>query len=83
MSVGDKKHAYQVFQYLERTYEAKNWGNLVVLREEFVSLKYKDGNDMTEHLNQLKTLADKLERQSKTVDEKERVCQLLSSLSNS
>lgn len=38
---------------------------------------------MAEYLNNLKTLADKIERQSKSVDEKESVCQLLSILPKS
>ncbi|KAG3108550.1 hypothetical protein PI124_g12280 [Phytophthora idaei] len=38
---------------------------------------------MTAHLNKLKTIADKLARQGKDVDDKERVCQLLTSLPGS
>lgn len=56
MSVVNKDHAHKVLKYLERTYEAKNLGNLVAIHEEFVSLKYKDGQKMTEHLITLKTL---------------------------
>lgn len=47
ISVGGQMRAYQVFQYLESTYKAKNWENLVALREEVVTLKYQEGQDMT------------------------------------
>jgi len=80
IGAGQKQFAFEVFRYLEEIYEAKNWGNLVSLREQFSSVKYEDGEDMTVHLNKLKTIADKLGRQDKVVDDKERVCQLLTSL---
>ncbi|KAF4137697.1 gag-polypeptide of LTR copia-type [Phytophthora infestans] len=83
VSVGAKQYAYQVLEYLEQTYEAKNWRNLVALRVKFVSLRYEDGQAMTTHLNNLKTLADKLARQKKPVDDQERVCQLVTSLPES
>ncbi|KAG3183414.1 hypothetical protein PC128_g14191 [Phytophthora cactorum] len=75
VSVGTKRCAYEVLEYIEQTYAAKNWGNLVTLRETFISSKYEDGQEMTAHLNKLKTVADKLAHQGETVDDKERVCQ--------
>ncbi|KAG2998440.1 hypothetical protein PC120_g21160 [Phytophthora cactorum] len=70
--VGTKRCAYEVLEYIEQTYAAKNWGNLVTLRETFISSKYEDGQEMTAHLNKLKTVADKLAHQGETVDDKER-----------
>ncbi|OWZ07264.1 LOW QUALITY PROTEIN: Gag Polyprotein [Phytophthora megakarya] len=83
VSVGVKRYAYQVLEYLDQTYEAKTWGNLVAMREKFISLKYKDGQEMTAHLYNRKTLADKLARQGKPVDDQEQVCQPLTSLPES
>lgn len=80
ISVGAKQFAYEIYEYLDQTYEAKNWGNLVTMREEFIALKYQDGQDRTAHINRLKTIGDKLSRQDKAVDDKELVCQLLTSL---
>ncbi|DAZ93765.1 TPA: hypothetical protein N0F65_010457 [Lagenidium giganteum] len=80
ISVGMKQYAYEILEYLAQTYESKNWRNLIALREQFISLKYVDGEEMTPHLNRLKLLADKLGRQNRHIDDQEQVCQLLTSL---
>ncbi|OWZ05572.1 Retrovirus-related Pol Polyprotein from transposon TNT 1-94 [Phytophthora megakarya] len=77
VSFGVKRYAFVVFEHLEQTYGPKIWGNLVALREQFISLKYTEGDEMAVQLNKLKTLAEKQGRQSKPVDDKEKVCPLL------
>ncbi|KAF4147553.1 Integrase core domain [Phytophthora infestans] len=83
IAVSNKTCAYEIFELLEKTYEPRNWGSLCALREQFVTLKYKDGKDMLPHINELKTLAGRLANQGKPVDDTEKVCQLLSSLPSS
>ncbi|KAF4140827.1 gag-polypeptide of LTR copia-type [Phytophthora infestans] len=83
IAVSNKTCAYEIFEPLEKTYEPRNWGSLCALREQFVTLKYKDGKDILPHINELKTLAGRLSNQGKPVDDTEKVCQLLSSLPSS
>ncbi|OWY91717.1 hypothetical protein PHMEG_00039593, partial [Phytophthora megakarya] len=80
IAVSNKRYAYEIFEHLEKTYEPRNWGSLRALREQFVTIKYEDGENMLTHINKLKTMAGQLSNQGKRVDDMEKVYQLLSSL---
>ena len=75
--------AYDVWSKLEGHFEKKSLANKLFLRRRFFTAKMEEGDDVLEHINKIKTLAEQLDAVGAPVSEDDLVITLLASLSES
>ncbi|KAF1318445.1 Integrase catalytic core protein, partial [Globisporangium splendens] len=75
--------AHDAWSKLEAHFEKKSLANKLSLRRRFFTAMMEDGNDVLQHINKLKTLAEQLDAVGAPVSEEDLVITLLGSLSES
>uniref|UniRef100_A0AAV1U272 Uncharacterized protein n=1 Tax=Peronospora matthiolae TaxID=2874970 RepID=A0AAV1U272_9STRA len=75
--------AYDAWSRLEGNYEKKSLANKLFLRRRFFTTMMDEGDDVLEHINKLKTLAEQLDVVGAPVSEDDLVITLLAILSES
>ena len=75
--------AYDAWSRLEGHFEKKSLANKLFLRRRFFTAKMEEGDDVLQHINKLKTLAEQLDAVGAPVSEDDLVITLLGSLSDS
>ena len=68
---------------IENLFSRKTLGNKTTLIRKLVNLKYKDGNNMVEHISSFQGIVNKLVAMKMNIDDEMQVSLLLSSLSDS
>ena len=58
-----------IWDKLQEVYERNTDGNKTLLIRKLVNLRYKDGTDISEHLNEMKSIITQLARMKMTLDE--------------
>ena len=81
--VRSAKDAHDAWSRLEGHYEKKSLANKLFLRRRFFTTMMGEGDDVLEHINRLKTLAEQLDAVGAPVSEDDLVITLLASLSES
>ena len=81
--VRSSKDAYDAWSRLEGHYEKKILANKLFLRRRFFTTMMGEGDDVLEHINRLKTLAEQLDAVGAPVSEDDLIITLLASLSES
>ena len=76
------KTAKEAWDNLERRFEEKSLTRKIEYRRKLYAVKFSDGMSMIEHVNELKTIAERLESLGDPVSEKDLVMILISSLSD-
>ena len=85
MNTNLNKHIYDgtkedfVCKNLENLFSKKIFGNKTTLIRRFVILKYKDGNNMVEHIDFFQGIVNKLVSMKMNIDDKMQTSLLLSS----
>ncbi|OWZ03129.1 Copia protein [Phytophthora megakarya] len=79
--VRSAKDAYEAWSRLEGYFEKKSLANKLFLRRRFFTTMMAEGDDVLEHINKIKTLAEQLGAVGAPVSEDDLVITLLSSLS--
>ncbi|CAI5724827.1 unnamed protein product [Peronospora destructor] len=74
------KDAHDAWSRVEGHFEKKSLANRLFLRRRYLTVMMDDGDDMQEHINKLKTLAEQLDAAGPPVSEDDLVITLLSSL---
>ena len=77
------KNAHDAWSRLEGHYEKKSLANKLFLRRRFFTTMMGEDDDVLEHINKLKTLAEQLDAVGAPVSEDDLVITLLASLSES
>ena len=75
--------AFNAWSKLEDHFEKKSLANKLFLRRRFFTTMMDEGDDVLEHINKLKTLAEQLDAVGAPVSEDDLVITLLGSLSES
>ena len=75
--------AHDAWSRLEGHFEKKSLANKLFLRRRFFTAKMEEGDDVLEHINKIKTLAEQLDAVGAPVNEDDLVITLLDSLSKS
>ncbi|KAF1318440.1 Gag-pol polyprotein, partial [Globisporangium splendens] len=75
--------AHDAWSKLEAHFEKKSLANKLFLRRRFFTTMMEDGDDVLQHINKLKTLAEQLDAVGAPVSEEDLVITLLGSLSES
>ena len=78
--VRNSKTAKEAWDALENHFEEKTLSKIILYRRKLYSARMLEGKSMTDHLNNLKTIAEHLEALEDPVRERELVMILLSSL---
>uniref|UniRef100_H3H994 CCHC-type domain-containing protein n=1 Tax=Phytophthora ramorum TaxID=164328 RepID=H3H994_PHYRM len=81
--VRSAKDAHDAWSRLEGHFEKKSLANKLFLRRRFFTTMMEEGDDVLEHINKLKTLAEQLDAVGAPVSEDDLVITLLGSLSES
>ncbi|KAG6590559.1 gag-pol polyprotein [Phytophthora cinnamomi] len=81
--VRSAKDAYDAWSKLEGHFEKKSLANKLFLRRRFFTTMMAEGDDVLEHINKIKTLAEQLDAVGAPVSEDDLVITLLGSLSES
>ncbi|KAG6578271.1 Copia proteinlike [Phytophthora cinnamomi] len=81
--VRSAKDAYDAWSRLEGHFEKKSLANKLFLRRRFFTTMMAEGDDVLEHINKIKTLAEQLDAVGAPVSEDDLVITLLGSLSES
>uniref|UniRef100_A0AAV1TL77 CCHC-type domain-containing protein n=1 Tax=Peronospora matthiolae TaxID=2874970 RepID=A0AAV1TL77_9STRA len=81
--VRSAENAYDAWSRLEGHYEKKSLANKLFLRRRFFTTTMGEGDDVLEHINKLKTMAEQLDAVGAPVSEDDLVITLLASLSES
>ena len=81
--VRSAKNAHDAWSRLEGHYEKKSLANKLFLRRRFFTTMMGEDDDVLEHINKLKTLAEQLDTVGAPVSEDDLVITLLASLSES
>ena len=81
--VATETDAYQVWKKLEDLYQRKNAQNKAYLIRRLVNLKYKDGQNASEHLNNFQEILNQLATMKLLLDDEVQALILLSSLPDS
>uniref|UniRef100_A0AAV1TPN9 DUF4219 domain-containing protein n=1 Tax=Peronospora matthiolae TaxID=2874970 RepID=A0AAV1TPN9_9STRA len=81
--VRSAENAYDAWSRLEGHYEKKSLANKLFLRRRFFTTTMGEGDDVLEHINKLKTLAEQLDAVGAPVSKDDLVITLLASLSES
>uniref|UniRef100_H3H9W0 Integrase catalytic domain-containing protein n=1 Tax=Phytophthora ramorum TaxID=164328 RepID=H3H9W0_PHYRM len=81
--VRSAKDAHDAWSRLEGHFEKKSLANKLFLRRRFFTTMMDEGDDVLEHINKLKTLAEQLDAVGAPVSEDDLVITLLGSLSES
>ena len=76
------KTAKEAWDNLEKRFEEKSLTRKIEYRRKLYAAKFSEGISMTEHVNNLKTIAERLEGLGDPVTEKDLVMILISSLSD-
>ncbi|OWZ03683.1 Copia protein [Phytophthora megakarya] len=76
------KDAYDAWSRLEGHFEKKSLANKLFLRRRFFTTMMAEGDDVLEHINKIKTLAEQLDAVGVPVSEDDLVVLLLASLSD-
>ena len=79
----DEMKADVVWKKLENIFSRKTSENKTTLIRRFVNLKYKDGNNMVEHINSFQGIVNKLVAMKMNIDDEMQESLLLRSLPNS
>ncbi|KAG3231278.1 hypothetical protein PI124_g23628 [Phytophthora idaei] len=77
------KDAHDAWSRLEGHFEKKSLANKLFLRRRFFTTMMEEGDDVLEHINKIKTLAEQLDAVGAPVSEGDLVIALLGSLSES
>ena len=72
-----------IWDKLQEVYERNIAGNKTLLIRKLVNLRYKDGSDISEHLNEMKSIITQLARMKMTLDEEWQAILLLNTLPES
>eukprot|EP00644_Phytophthora_capsici_P019050 jgi/Phyca11/133206/e_gw1.358.9.1 len=75
--------AYDAWSRLEGHFEKKSLANKLFLRRRFFTTVMVEGDDVLEHINKIKTLAEQLDAVGAPVSEDDLVITLLASLNES
>lgn len=78
--VRDTNTAKEAWDALKRQFARESLLQKVRLRQQYYSLRFHPGNDMMEHVSQLKSLHDQLKEMNVSIDDKELAMTLLASL---
>ncbi|KAG6619088.1 Copia proteinlike [Phytophthora cinnamomi] len=81
--VRSAKDAHDAWSRLEGHFEKKSLANKLFLRRRFFTTMMAEGDDVLEHINKIKTLAEQLDAVGAPVSEDDLVITLLGSLSES
>lgn len=81
--VRSAKDAYDAWSRMEGHFEKKSLANKLFLRRRFFTTMMGEGDDVLEHINKVKTLAEQLDAVGAPVSEDDLVITLLASLSES
>ncbi|KAG3215583.1 Retrovirus-related Pol polyprotein from transposon TNT 1-94 [Phytophthora cactorum] len=81
--VRSAKDAHDAWSRLEGHFEKKSLANKLFLRRRFFTTMMEEGDDVLEHINKVKTLAEQLDAVGAPVSEDDLVITLLGSLSES
>ena len=81
--ISDETKADVVWKKLENIFARKTSGNKTTLIRRLVNLKYKDGNNMVEHISSFQGTVNKLVAMKMNIDDEMQTSLLLSSLPNS
>ena len=79
----DETKADVVWKKVENIFARKTSGNKTTLIRRLVNLKYKDGNNMNEHINSFQGIVNKLVAMKMNIDDEMQASLLLSSLPDS
>ncbi|POM77306.1 Copia proteinlike, partial [Phytophthora palmivora] len=79
--VRSAKDAYDAWSRMEGHFEKKSLANKLFLRRRFFTTMMGEGDDVLEHINKVKTLAEQLDAVGAPVSEDDLVITLLASLS--
>ena len=79
--VRSAKTSKEAWDNLERRFEEKSLTKKIEYRRKLYRIEYEEGTSMIEHVNNLKTLAERLEALGDPVTEKDLVMTLMTSLS--
>ena len=79
----DETKANVVWKKLENLFARKTLGNKITFIRRLVNLKYKDGNNMVEHISYFQGIVNKLVAMKMNIDDEMQTSLLLSFLSNS
>lgn len=82
-SIEEKKTAKEIWDHLNRLYEAKSLHNKIFLKRKLYTLRMSESTSVTEHLNTLNTLFSQLTSLSCKIEPQERAELLLQSLPDS
>ncbi|POM65545.1 Copia proteinlike putative [Phytophthora palmivora] len=83
MGYRSAKDAYDAWSRMEGHFEKKSLANKLFLRRRFFTTMMGEGDDVLEHINKVKTLAEQLDAVGAPVSEDDLVITLLASLSES
>ncbi|PSE80611.1 hypothetical protein C7G70_19190, partial [Acinetobacter baumannii] len=81
--VRSAKDAFDAWSRLEGHFEKKSLANKLFLRRRFFTTMMAEGDDVLEHINKIKTLAEQLDAVGAPVSEDDLVITLLASLNES
>ncbi|KAK8921663.1 hypothetical protein KSP39_PZI019972 [Platanthera zijinensis] len=81
--VSTETSAQALWKKLEALYERKTAGNKAFLIRKLVNLKYREGSQMTEHLNLAQSIINQLESMKITLEDELQALMVLSSLPES
>eukprot|EP00644_Phytophthora_capsici_P009263 jgi/Phyca11/107473/e_gw1.13.391.1 len=81
--MGKYQYSWSVYEHMQRVYASKGTVSIYHARNNFHNMKYKDGDDMQCHINDLEEKAETLARLGRPVDDEEKVMQMLGSLPDS
>ena len=82
-SVAKETDAYKLWEKLEKTYAQPSAQNVANLIRRLITLKYKDGSSMSEHINEFEGVADQLSTMNCKFDDNQLATFLLISLPKS
>uniref|UniRef100_A0AAV1TW12 Uncharacterized protein n=1 Tax=Peronospora matthiolae TaxID=2874970 RepID=A0AAV1TW12_9STRA len=81
--VRSAENAYDAWSRLDGRYEKKSLADKLFIRHRFFTTMMGEGDDVLEHIDKLKTLAEQLDAAGAPVSEDDLVIALLASLSES
>ena len=82
-SVAKETDAYKLWEKLEKTYAQPSAQNVANLIRRLITLKYKDGSSMSEHINEFEGVADQLSTMNCKFDDNQLATFILISLPKS
>ncbi|OWZ18979.1 Retrovirus-related Pol Polyprotein from transposon TNT 1-94 [Phytophthora megakarya] len=81
--MGKYQYSWSVYELMKRVYASKGTVSIYHARNNFHNVKYKGGEDMQSHINDLEETAETFARFGRSVDDEEKLMLMLGSLSES